>query len=510
MQFIPVSRPIYSILILFTNEIFTISIIIKFKHSMALKNVILLIFVTFGAILNQFAFGQNDPALSVSQVQKDFDFAVESLKSIHPSIYNFISPKEFQNSIDITKANLSSEMTESELHVILRKLIHKIGCGHTVARPSKSWYESIKSTSILPFRVYVHEKKIYIRESLLSASTLLPGMEILSIDGHTVDELLSELSSIQEKDGFNYTFVRSKIERLFQTYYLFLYGQQEEYHLEYVDLDGNIKNAKVKGGNERKNQNPKEKSTNYVNELKTDHAHFYILENDPKTAILTLNAFQQKGYKKFYKSVFSELNRKKVKNLVLDLRNNGGGYFPNGNHLLSYLVDEDFQMYFDRPKKKPIKSKHVKMDFMSKMTRFSFNMMPDKDKDDPRRNYSVKVKAKESELFKGKLFILLNGASFSLSSYTASMLKKYTDAVFIGEESGGTEYGSNALLDYKVTLPESKIIIIIPYYFLDHKMGSKKPGWGIFPDYPISYSLKEKMENRDKEMAKALSLIKND
>jgi len=120
----------------------------------------------------------------------------------------------------------------------------------------------------------------------------------------------------------------------------------------------------------------------------------------------------------------------------------------------------------------------------------------------------VKVKPKQKNLFGGQIYVLINGGSFSLSSYTASMLKKYTDAIFIGDECGGTEYGSNAILNYNLTLPESQIRIQIPYYFLNHKLVTQEIGRGVKVNYPIKYSLEDRISNKDLEMAKVQSILK--
>ena len=96
-----------------------------------------------------------------------------------------------------------------------------------------------------------------------------------------------------------------------------------------------------------------------------------------------------------------------------------------------------------------------------------------------------------------------------MSSYVSSKLEQNNRAIFIGEECGGTGNGSNAILEYQLTLPESGIRIQIPYYFLDHNNKQDEEGRGVQPDHEIQYSLEDRMENKDLEMAKVFELFGN-
>lgn len=138
-----------------------------------------------------------------------------------------------------------------------------------------------------------------------------------------------------------------------------------------------------------------------------------------------------------------------------------------------------------------------------------FNLMPDSDKEDPRRNYALKNNPKSKNHFNGDLYILTNGGTFSLGSYVSTYLKHRGDATFIGSETGGGEFGSNAVINYDLTLPESGIRVDIPYYFLDHQIPKGKNfGQGVQPDHEIKYSIEDTLNNRDKEMEKVYELLK--
>jgi C-terminal processing protease CtpA/Prc len=172
---------------------------------------------------------------------------------------------------------------------------------------------------------------------------------------------------------------------------------------------------------------------------------------------------------------FNELNDKKTENLILDLRNNQGGDISNGTFLLSHLMDTSFR----------------NIEAYYKVDNSQSNFALKKTYGESLGNHEPKQK-----VFKGKLFVIINGGSFSNSGIVAACLKKYNRAVFIGEETGGNSkvLAGNAD-DYY--LPNTDILIEIPtkQYMLGETVSLT--GRGIMADYPFQPSLKDILENID-------------
>jgi hypothetical protein len=469
-------------------------------------------FLFFILLFSHFLFGQgiSNPGqiiLEKPQNLHDYEVLIQAIESIHPNQHLFLSKSQMESAKKELKNSLSRDLSTDELHLKIRQFIRKLGCGHTLAKPSADWYANIKNnTKLLPFTVYLVGGKAYFNEVYDRDSLLKRGWQILSIDDRAIDDIQKDMLAIQERDGISNAYSWHRIQRLFTTYYLFLYGQKEEYKLNVLNEKGKEEILLV----HRAKREKKERKDNmdFLQEIRMNNARFYIESEDPGLGILDIDRFNSKGFKKFYKAVFKEIEERQINTLVLDLRNNGGGYFPNGNTLLKYLLKEDFKMTFNRPKLDAKKPDEAHLAFGSKMTNFLFNLIPDKEKEDPRRNYDLNNKVKSKYHFAGDLYVLTNGGTFSLGSYVSTYLKHQSDAIFIGSETGGGEFGSNAVITYKLTLPESGIRVDIPYYFLNHQIPRDDNfGRGVQVQHKTEYSISDLLQGRDKEMEKVKSIL---
>jgi C-terminal processing protease CtpA/Prc len=109
--------------------------------------------------------------------------------------------------------------------------------------------------------------------------------------------------------------------------------------------------------------------------------------------------------------------------------------------------------------------------------------------------------------FHGKVFILINGGSFSTTSEFLSHAHYRKLATFIGEESAGGYYGNTSGPQATVILPNSKLQLRLPLmtYYMSVK-DNPAAAHGVVPDYPVSYSIKELLEGKDKELTLAQEL----
>ena len=117
--------------------------------------------------------------------------------------------------------------------------------------------------------------------------------------------------------------------------------------------------------------------------------------------------------------------------------------------------------------------------------------------------------ANKSNHFTGKIYVLINGGSFSASCLLSSTLKANKDITFVGEETGGGFNATVAGLLPVLSLPNSKLPLRLG--LMDVKTSNQTDvfGHGIYPDKEIIPTIQDKIDNKDPEMEWILNDIKS-
>lgn len=111
--------------------------------------------------------------------------------------------------------------------------------------------------------------------------------------------------------------------------------------------------------------------------------------------------------------------------------------------------------------------------------------------------------------FKGNVYVLINGLSFSVTTEFCAIAQSNHRAVFIGEETGGGFYGNTSGRFIDVSLPYSSITIHIPAVKYSMSVNYKKnKDRGIIPDYQVIPTMKDLVEKNDTVLNFALKLTK--
>jgi C-terminal processing protease CtpA/Prc len=307
-------------------------------------------------------------------------------------------------------------------------------------------------------------------------------------------------------DGFTPVFRNALIEKRFGIYMLFLFGIPKEYVIEFKNSQGEIKQTVVQPTKKRVNKITKSSLPDNLKMILENSWSSFSFDPDANLGYLKIVSFlEKKEYKKYYKQVFKYLKQHPNCKLILDLRENPGGDFRHGNRFLTYLSSEKVLLNFERPKKDRVENDFVKSSFWDKLVRFAFAIKPRKYKAEGQITETFVYKPKKNA-FKGKLFVITNGITFSQAALVSSHLREH-GAVFMGKETGGAEIGCNGILTYKLVLPNSGIKVDIPAYHVKSNSTKGTPGYGVKPDFPIALTLDDSMDNT---LMEVLRIVRKD
>lgn len=448
---------------------------------------------------------------SVKQVLEDIDYTEKYLIKFHPDPFKYISNDSLHAFVLRQKAKIDTPQTEMQIRFCIKRIVAKIGCGHTDVAASKKYTKAIKKINrpILPLNVFVTDSnRLFVLNNLSSDTTIKPGDEIISIDKYSVPAILKRIYSITTSDGYNETYKKQSTRyNSFKYYYSFCYGFKLDYVAKIKHQNSNISVCNLKAISTLKDTLifPYTDTVHYLK--KTKNYNYRIIKNDKSIAVIGINGFKGRNWRGFFRKTFKDIKRKNVGNLVVDLRDNGGGQINLGLNFLSYLIDKKIVLPFDKKINSTAFHPKYKMGFGNRVIPVIFSLKPpERFKNGKLRHYFIKF-PKRKKQFKGQIYVLTNGKSFSMSSVVASYLKYKSNAIVIGEETGGNIAGSNAVISGKLFLPNTDIQIFIPLYHLYHDLDLKNEGRGLMPDYPTHYRKEDVLKGTDVDLNKVYELV---
>ncbi|MFK7780266.1 MAG: S41 family peptidase [Candidatus Gracilibacteria bacterium] len=167
---------------------------------------------------------------------------------------------------------------------------------------------------------------------------------------------------------------------------------------------------------------------------------------DGKIGYIAINMFGENTAREFRKELDLYLNKE---GLIIDLRDNGGGYLQSAVSILGNFIEEDKNLVTTKYK-----------DIFSTISYPSFNEFP---------------------IYEGKIVVLINENSASASEITAGALKDYNKAILVGKKS----YGKGSVQKPFDLSDGSMLKLTIAKWFTPNDVNIDHEG--IIPDIEIDF-----------------------
>jgi C-terminal processing protease CtpA/Prc len=469
-------------------------------------------------------FAQSPPAPEKFEREKlveDFQVARQALEEGHSGIYRYTKKADLDRVFDATLKSIDRPMDVFEFYRVLAPAVAAIKCGHTsVSLPDPIRKELNNSTPLLPLGVRVLNKRPYVFRDFSDLANSagagsLAGKEIQSINSVPASRIIDAMLAAVGADGDVESAREVRIsDARFLGNLVSLLGLTSPYDLVVSD-PGSKQQQKVRLKGVDLTKITEASKARYPQDDPSGPAAALKFADEGRIAQITILGFggfvdaeKKKGVREFYKESFEAIQAKGSKALIIDLRGNGGGEDELGQLLVSYLINEPFKYYDDLV----INSMSFSFaKYAKSMGKVPENMV-EKRADGKvhaigHPNWGIKQPSKPH--FAGKVFILINGGSFSTTSEFLSQAHFHKLATFIGEESGGGYYGNSSGLMPLLTLPNTKLTLRVPlmtYYMA--VSGYKQASHGVIPDYPVEHTIADLIAGRDKDMELALKLAR--
>ena len=484
-----------------------------------MKNFIFL--VTIG-LISYSTYGQHQ--LDSIKAAEDFTVFQKILTEGHPALYEYISKDSLSHLFSSQRNKISDSTTDIDLYKSLVTITSPIGDGHLqLFAPNTLKTESY----YFPLILKIIDSEFYTDTKDFGIPI---GSKIVEINEIKTATLLQKFKKYISSDGYNNTRKYRDIELKFGLYFAYEFGITKKFEIKYktpgseeiksITLDAEPF-IRVRLRNAKRNSyfHPFHKNTDTIqyfeDRISNKNPYVYYKKN-LKTAILVVNSFS--GDIKIFKStlikIFKEINKKKIEHLIIDVRNNDGGYRPNAIHLFSFITDNIFKQ---RTKEFVATLKIPEKDYVIKtlgdenlFLKAKFNQHPVIDGWEIKFDELETIMVPEKNRFTGKVYVLTSGTTFSAGTEFVLNAKNDPEIMVLGEETGGGYYQHLGEFPVYYELPNSKIIMVISLEKIEHFVKDQfvTKGSGILPDKFISMHLNDLITGTDPLLKYLYQLIR--
>jgi hypothetical protein len=414
-------------------------------------------------------------------------------------------------------------------------LLASIRCAHTHAMPTPAWQQQYAGTwKTLPLFMGPVGSRSYAVFNGTFDRTVQPGFELLEINGQPMDEIRRTLLGYHWDDGYIITSAQAALRlQLFALFYYWFIDQPDRYRLTFRDLKGDTLRVDVPAQTFAQSaralkMNPvnRQMLAWYDRKMPKSPWRLSFPADVSRTALLRLDNFGGKGvhddasavarFRAFMDKCLAKMARRHTRHLILDVRDNAGGWDIQGVELLTYLLRGDSAVrYYERRHTITVSSSFLRFsdvppaileNVRQHLTAEADGTFTEKEDDDSRQ---LGLQAPKPNRFRGQVYILMNGNSGSATAEFLAVAHANRVGVFVGEESGGAYEGGNGGNFITITLPSSGIQVTTPLVHYRNAVGTPpQPGRGTPPDYAVPLTLEYILQHRDGSLERAKKLIR--
>lgn len=447
------------------------------------------------------------PKIAPALLIKDLHTLQKVIVQNHPSTY-WYSPKDSMDFYFSTAlASVKDSMTAWNFKNVVATYLANIKCGHTSVHFSPKLTKQYANYRFpqFPLQLKVWKDSAVVIGNLFTKDSILKrGTIVTAINQIPVQYLMDSMYSIISTDGNSINFKSQVLTNNFAGWYKAKFGDADSvYQISYIDSAGNAAKTSITAyAPPKPKKDSVSKSTVVTSKPKIPKPAppkkwTLLVDSTGNTAFMNLTTFSGKGLRKFIRRSFRTIKTRSVKNLVIDIRSNGGGNIKNSTLLSRYISDHSFKIADSVVANNRGITKVPLTSFLNVVYYAIAKTVISKKEADGKFHFKRFEKHYYAPVtknhFDGNVYILQGGYTFSASTLFTSPLMKQKNVMIVGEESGGGYYGNSAMMIPNIKLPNSGLLFRLPLYRL--VMDKTRPkGNGVIPDVivdPSSYAIKQ-------------------
>ena len=417
------------------------------------------------------------PSGLFSREQAAFDIKalVYSLSEVHPDIFSICRQDDFFRAVNSAIASLPDSISPMELYRIAAPIVAMIGDGHTNLRFP---YNSLVTADLKHMPLFVDVLTDRTLICTTSLDSIIPrGAKILGINGQTAEQMIDMMLPFVSGERSHFRLARLN-DGDFTALHQMLFPANS-YEVAFISQGAKKTETVTLPAilwDDMKKRCPFTKTARHV----ADYS--FTVDSAASVAVMDFRSFNNiKGMEAFADSMFTKLRSLEIRNLIIDIRNNGGGNSSVGDVLLRYISPEPF----------------VQMEKMLvRITPLTLKLMGGVQEtpgivfyEESPENY-IKPRSVEEGHFQGHVYLLTANKTFSSAGSFAWAFKECGVGPVIGEETGGMNVSYGDILGYH--LPISGLLCTVSFKRFWQLRADENDIHGTIPD--ISVPAAEAME----------------
>jgi hypothetical protein len=484
-----------------------------------------------------------ETTLEPPQLKSDFALFRKALEEAHPALYRYTTKREMDAAFASAEANLTRPMTLLQFRNVLAPVLASIRDGHTgfAAYQGDEISSVLASARQFPLALAFDWTRAVVLLNQGLDERVKPGMEVVAINGQSVEEILQRILPNLTRDGDVRTFQMYQLgmwaadprsRGFFQVGRPGRTGFSEAYRLYVSDPLGFqttlrdrqtqqtivVDLAGVTDAEAAVNLEENPVNRDVLTGLRTlrigaPRQAIRFLDGED-TAVLTPGF--QGDFPDFLEKTFAELGRRGTGTLIIDMRGNTGGNDVYPGLLFSYLTSQTFRSNHPSYMKtfQPSFIEYSALAEIDPVTDPYYGTTAGLWTPDPRGGWlmtekypMVGMREPADTPFDGTVYVLMDGGTFSAASAFTATADFYERAIFVGEETGGVGGGAGGS-DVGPTLPKSLLhtgfAIEAEYTVV---AGSNRRG--TLPTYAVKQTIDDLTKGRDTVLEFTRELIRS-
>ena len=460
--------------------------------------------------------------IAPGKLQSDFALLYKVLQKNHPSLYWYTTKDSLDNYYNSIYNTLTDSLTEVQFKKSVSYFISKIHCGHTAVRSSKLYTKAIQKNRppAFPLSIKVLEDSLVVTNNALRNDSFIQrGTVITAINGVDSRHLLDSMFQFISTDGYSDNFKSQLISFNFPAFYRNAFDTAKQYTVSYLDAADKqhtitLPAYNAKADTARKNYKPdgiKKTTAKQRRQLRKLSERSLQIDTPLSTAYMRLTTFSGSHLLGFFRKSFKQLHQQNIQNLVVDLRENGGGKMGISTEFARYLSNHKFKnadTVAALTTRLPY-GRYIQPAFIYRISMFLMSRRQNDQRYHFRHYEKHYFAPKTKDHFNGNIYMLQSGFTFSASCMLLHTLKGQKNVTLVGEETGGGNYGNTSVLLPNLQLPNSKLRIVLPLYRIVFNANAVKDGRGIMPDVLVNHTTVTIKEGVDAKLDATMQMIKN-